>query len=94
MDALTTVSVTSTSYPTDAQVSVTWEPDSLMFVVASTTSTDLIYVSFDGTADAGVLRPGITGAIAWQSKRTHVWLRLGPAAANPTSVDVMLSTVR
>ena len=94
MDALTTVSVTATTYPTTAQVVQTWEPDSIMFVVASTTATDLIYVSFDGTADAGVLRPGITGAIAWLSKRTSIWLRLGPAATNPTSVDVMTSTVR
>lgn len=94
MDALSTVSVTSTSYPGTAQVSYAWEPDSIMFVVASTTATDLIYVSFDGVNDAGVLRPTLTGAIAWNSKRTSVWLRLGPAATNPTSVDVMASTVR
>jgi hypothetical protein len=94
MDALTTVSVTLTTYPTNPQVTQTWEPDSIMFVVASTTAADLIYVSFNGTSDAGVLRPGVTGAVAWQSKRTNIWLRLGPAAINPTSVDVMTSTVR
>lgn len=94
MDALNTVSVTLTSYPANAQVTYAWEPDSIMLVVASTTATDLIYVSFDGVNDAGVLRPTLAGAVAWNSKRTAVWLRLGPAATNPTSVDVMASTVR
>lgn len=94
MDNYSSVDVTSTSYPTDPQVTYGYEPDNIMIVVASSTATDLIYVSFDGTNDAGVIRPGLTGAIAWNSKRTAVWLRLGPAGTNPTSVDVMASTVR
>jgi len=94
MDLLTTVSVTNVAYPTDPQVSLGWEPDSIMIAVTNTTATNLIYVSFDGEKDDGLLRPGITQAITWQSKRPNVWLRLGPAAANPTSVDVMASTVR
>ncbi len=94
MDLLTTVSVTSASYPTDPQVDLGWEPDSLLIAVTNTTATNLIYVSFDGVKDDGLLRPGITGAVAWNAKRSQVWLRLGPAAANPTSVDVMASTVR
>lgn len=94
MDLLTTVSVTSAAYPTDPQVDLGWEPDSLLIAVTNTVATNLIYVSFDGVKDDGLLRPGITGAVAWNSKRPQVWLRLGPAAANPTSVDVMASTVR
>lgn len=94
MDALSTVAVAALTYPTDPQVEYEWEPDSIMFVVASTAAADIIYVSFDGVADAGVLRPGITGAISWQSKRRQVWLRLAVGATNPTSVDVMANTVR
>jgi len=94
MDLLTTVSVTATTYPTTPQVSLGWEPDSILIAVTNTTATNLIYVSFDGVKDDGLLRPGITQAIAWQSKRPNIWLRLGPAAVNPTAVDVMASTVR
>lgn len=58
----------------------------------STTVTDIIYVSFDGETDHGILIPGIAQAINWTSKRRAVWLRL--SAPGAVTAYVMANTVR
>lgn len=93
--ALQTVSVSSASYPaaTSPQVDIGWEPDSILLVNRSSTSTDIVYFSFDGREDHGLLIPGTIPAIEWKGKRKRVWLRRDSGAAT-TSVNVMANTVR
>lgn len=93
--ALQTISVSSTSYPasTSPQVDIGWEPDSILFVNRSSTATDLVYFSFDGVTNHGILIPGTIPAIEWRAKRKKIWLKLDAGAAT-TDVNIMANTVR
>lgn len=91
--ALATVSVSSDSYPTDPQVSPGFEPDSILVVNRSSTAADIVYISFDGVTDNGILIPGLLPCLEYKEKRRKIWLRRDAGAAT-TSVNVMAGTVR
>lgn len=93
--ALQTVSVSSATYPAVAspQVDIGWEPDSILLLNRSATATDIVYYSFDGSSDHGILIPGTLPAIEIRGKRKKIWLRRDSGAAT-TSVNVMANTVR
>ena len=90
---MATVSVSSTSYTTDPSVTVGFEPDSILLLNRSSAATDIVYISFDGISDHGLLIPGTLPVLEFKEKRTKVWLRLDAAAA-ATTVNVMAGTVR
>lgn len=92
---MATVSVSSTSYTAFASPSVTvgFEPDSILLLNRSSTATDIVYISFDGVNDNGLLIPGTLPVLEFKEKRTKIWLRLDAAAAT-TAVNVMAGTVR
>ena len=92
---MATVSVTLSTYAAFALPSVTvgFEPDSILLLNRSSAATDIVYISFDGISDHGLLIPGTLPVLEFKEKRTKVWLRLDAAAA-ATTVNVMAGTVR
>lgn len=86
--ALATISVSAATYPTDAQISVGFEPDSILFVNRSSTAADIVYISFDGVTDHGLLIPSLVPALEFREKRRYAWLRRD-SGASTTSVNVM-----
>jgi hypothetical protein len=92
---MATVSVSSTSYTavTSPSVTVGFEPDSILLLNRSSTAADVVFISFDGVNDHGILIPGTLPVIEYKEKRTKIWLRLDSGAAT-TSVNVMAGTVR
>ena len=94
-DSCTTHTVNSTSYPAAAspQVSLDWETDQITVLNESSTASDIVYVSFDGTNNAGKLIPGIAQSLTWLfTKRQKVYLKLDSAGS--VSVTVMAGTTR
>ena len=94
-DSCTTHTVASTSYPVaaSAQVSLAWETDQITVLNESSTASDIVFVSFDGTTNAGKLIPGIAQSLTWLfTKRQKVFLKLNSAGS--VSVTVMAGTTR
>ncbi len=93
MDApLVTASLTHASYQTTPEWLVEFEPDQICFVVASTTAADVVYISFDGVNDHGILVPGTIPSLVFNAKRKRAWLRLS-SGTGPVTVYVMGGTV-
>jgi hypothetical protein len=88
---MATVSVSGTTYPDDAQAQFGFYADSTLLLNRSSTAADVVYFSFDGTNDHGLLIPGTIPAVEWRAKRKQVWLRLD-SGASTTSVNVMAHT--
>jgi len=89
---LQVVSVTATSYNTEPDITIGFEPDSIMFTNRNTTAGDEIRISFDGSNDHGELVGGLVPALEFKTKRMKIWLkRIG---AGTSSVHVMAGTVR
>lgn len=92
-DSCTTHTVASTSYPSTAQVVLEWETDQITVLNESSTASDVVFVSFDGRANAGKLIPGIAQSLTWLfTKRQKVYLKLNSAGS--VSVTVMAGTTR
>lgn len=92
MDLCVDVTPAATSYQTNPDFSVEWETDYFIIANKSTTASDIVYFSFDGVTDHGVLIPGVYGWAKRNEKRKRVWTR----CANAGSVDVNIAafTVR
>jgi len=91
-DACTTYAVNSTNYGT-AKMELAWETDQITVLNESSTASDIVYVSFDGTNNAGKLIPGIAQSLTWLfTKRQKVYLKLDSAGS--VSVTVMAGTTR
>jgi hypothetical protein len=90
--ALETITVTSTTYGADPDVSFGFEADSILVLNRSSTASDEILISFDGADDHGTTVPGLLPAIGWTAKRRAVWLRR--ASSGSSDVQVMAGTVR
>lgn len=90
--ALQTVTVTSETYGTTADVTFGFETDSILVLNRSSTASDEILISFDGHEDHGTTVPGLLPALSWTAKRRAIWLRR--ASAGSSTVQVMAGTVR
>lgn len=87
------VSVASTTYPTDPQVSLPFEPDHFTFFDRSTTDGEDVLVSFDGVTNHGTLYANTPlAALNWTTKQRKVWFKQR-AAGGAISVLVMAGTV-
>lgn len=83
------VTVTATTY-TLATPNITtslYSPASILVANESSSSTDIVLVSFDGVNDDGRLIPGVLPAIVYAKRGTRVWLRL--ESAGSVSVQVI-----
>lgn len=81
---------TQTSYPTNPQVDMTQGPSSVAVIVE--TSGAVVFVSFDGTNDAGRINSDVLASITWNDYPGHrVWLKV---ANDPgTSINVTVQGV-
>ena len=71
--------VGAATYPATPQVLIPFTPEDVLVLVEHPTLA--IYVSFDGTTDAGKLTPGICVALEWHQHVSKVWLRVDSAAS-------------
>lgn len=86
------VSVSTTTYPTDPQYSVGFEPDQFTFYNQSVTDGEDVYVSFDGVENHGILRGNTPlAALNWETKSRKVWFKQR-TAGSAIAVDVMCGT--
>ena len=93
MDApLVTAAVASSSYQTTPEWNAGFEPDQVCFVVSSSDAADIVYISFDGFEDHGILVPGTIQSLVFNEKRKRAWLRLS-SGTGPVTVYVMGGTV-
>lgn len=93
MDApLVTAAVEDASYQTVPEWNVGFEPDQVCFVSGSSSPSDIVYISFDGVEDHGILVPGTIQSLVFNEKRKRAWLRLD-SGTGPVTVYVMGGTV-
>lgn len=91
-DACVTYTVNATTYG-NPKLTLDWETDQITVLNESSTAADVVYVSFDGTTNAGKLIPGICQSLTWLfTKRQKVFLKLNSAGS--VSVTVMAGTTR
>lgn len=92
-DACTTYAVNATTYG-NPKLTLDWETDQITVLNESSTAADVVYVSFDGTTNAGKLIPGICQSLTWLfTKRQKVYLKLA-SGVGPVNVTVMAGTTR
>lgn len=86
------LSISVTSYPTDAQVDFGFEPDSVTLEALTTTAAEKVYVSLDGITTHYVLTPTFVASLTIRSKAAKkLWLKV---ATGTVAVAVMAETVR
>lgn len=90
--ALQDLSITATSYGTDPDVLLGFEPDNILIINATSGTGDIIRVSFDGVNDHVTVVTKLNDVQPLNVKRTAIWLRR--TTAGTSSVYVSANTVR
>lgn len=86
------LSISVTSYPTDPQVSLGFEPDAVTLEALTTTAAEKVYVSLDGTNTHYVLTPTFVPSLVLRNKSAkRLWLKV---ASGTVAVAVMADTAR
>ncbi len=76
------------TYPATPQVTLATRPTSI--AVYTRHPTALVYVSFDGTNDAGIIDPAVIAGMDWDESFFEVYLHVDADPGVP--VDVVVSS--
>jgi len=78
---------TTTAYPATPQVDLGTQVVDVGVVNESPAT--IVYVSFDGTHDAGRINPAAIRSVIWDQPIQRVWLRVANDPGTPVDVTVM-----